>query len=226
MKKFYVAIAIAAILLIPFTLKAQYKEQIKRYDFGVKAGLNISSYTGEDSKLIGGNETADPESKLGLNLGCFLTYRFTPMFAVQPELSFSMQGANFTDGELDISQRLNYINISGFGKAEVEFENGAFLGLKVGPIIGLNISANQTTEMNGNEIASAEIPDAAGIVLDAAFGASYNFALGENWFSIEGRYTMGITSLYEKAQLEGGGSVDRSIKNSTISILIGYYFNE
>lgn len=56
--------------------------------FNVKAGLNLSSYIGENSD--------NSKFKPGVRLGVGMEYQFNEMVALQPSLFFSQKGAKYS----------------------------------------------------------------------------------------------------------------------------------
>ena len=76
---------------------------------GVKAGINIANVSGDDV------ENAD--SKLGLIGGGFLTYKISDMFAIQPELLFTMKGSKSKETDA-IGTSETTINYNGLGKLD------------------------------------------------------------------------------------------------------------
>ena len=61
--------------------------------FGVKAGINLANLSIDDA-----DDTFDPENRTGFVAGVFVTVRGGGVFAFQPEVLFSQQGAKFSDG--------------------------------------------------------------------------------------------------------------------------------
>ena len=58
--------------------------------FNVKAGLNLSSYIGENSD--------HSEFKPGARIGVGMEYQFNDMISLQPSLFFSQKGAKYSSG--------------------------------------------------------------------------------------------------------------------------------
>lgn len=58
--------------------------------FNVKAGLNLSSYIGENSD--------HSEFKPGARIGVGMEYQFNDMISLQPSLFFSQRGAKYSSG--------------------------------------------------------------------------------------------------------------------------------
>ena len=57
--------------------------------FNVKAGLNLSSYIGDNSD--------HSKFKPGVRLGVGMEYQFTDIISLQPSLFFSQKGAKYSD---------------------------------------------------------------------------------------------------------------------------------
>jgi len=58
--------------------------------FQVKAGLNLSSYIGENSD--------HSKFKPGARIGVGMEYQFTDLISLQPSLFFSQKGAKYSSG--------------------------------------------------------------------------------------------------------------------------------
>ena len=71
------------------TLAATECVNAQKVNFGVKAGLNLSTWSYDDASL-----------RPGFHAGGFATVQFSRMFAVQPEVMYSMEGAAW-EGKLD-----------------------------------------------------------------------------------------------------------------------------
>ena len=135
---------------------------------GVRAGLNISTI-----------EDIEASSKTGMYAGVFGNFRFAKFYSLQPELNFSMQGANDvylsaryfpeTDGgKADIP--LNYLGLSVINKFHFKSFN-----LQVGPTLDFLMSDSM---YNRNNVDFA-----------MNFGAGYDIT---NNISVEARYKMGV----------------------------------
>ena len=91
-------ILIALLSLYAVTLNAQQMPS-----FGVKAGVNIASITGDDVDEL--------SSRTGIHLGLIAEFGMTDILAIRPELNFSMQGADISEPGFDGNFKLNYLNI-------------------------------------------------------------------------------------------------------------------
>jgi outer membrane protein with beta-barrel domain len=174
MKKAILCLSIIALAVV--SANAQVK-------FGLKAGLNLSSYTGKDAALFGGGK----EGKLDFNGGGLVNIGLCKSFSLQPEIFFSGQGTRFAVG-----------NSNGGGEFDVDYVNVPLLikynvtkgfALEAGPQVGFLISAigkpYTTGESAINEKSYFNTMDYA-----VAFGASYltNANLG-----FDARYNWGLS---------------------------------
>ena len=95
MKKLMLLAAVAV-----FGLSNVNAQEVK---FGVKAGVNFASLTGDDADGLDG--------KTGFHVGGVAVIGISEKFAVQPELVYSSQGAKDTEEGVDVDYNLDYINL-------------------------------------------------------------------------------------------------------------------
>jgi len=64
---------------------------------GAKAGLNLAKVSGDNAKfgIEGTQLSIEPENKLGFAGGLFLNIKFMDYFSIQPEMLYSMKGAEY-----------------------------------------------------------------------------------------------------------------------------------
>lgn len=95
MKKIYLVMVMAMLSL------AGYAQDLS---FNVKAGVNLSSYTGADA--------SGAEYKPGARVGVGLEYAFNDMVSLQPSLFFSQKGAKYSYAlsDLHIEELSKYVN--------------------------------------------------------------------------------------------------------------------
>ncbi|WP_036930179.1 porin family protein [Prevotella sp. 10(H)] len=84
MKRFFSTNALVLILLM---LSANLSAQDKPLTFGVKAGVNLSNFTGKGAK--------GTDSRVGFNAGVTLDYQFTQELYLLTGLEFTMKGSQF-----------------------------------------------------------------------------------------------------------------------------------
>lgn len=173
--------------------------------FGVKAGANLTTFTGD---------VEDLDSKVGFHVGGFAEIKLTDKFAVQPEILFSTQGAKEKEsspfGSFEYKTNLSYLNIPVMAKYYVAEK----FSLEAGPQIGFLLSAKAKFD-GGGESGDEDIKDGLkSIDFGVNFGAGYDFT--EN-VSVGLRYNLGLSNISDS---EGDGKV----KNSVFSLSVGYKF--
>ncbi len=190
--------------------------------FGAKAGLNVSTLTGD---------VEDTNSLIGAHAGVFAEFKISDKFSFQPELLFSMQGAkekisgteslggetySFTE---ETKLKLSYINIPLMAKYYVAEK----FSLEAGPQIGFLMSAKGDYEYSEtfggetfSESASEDVKDGfKGIDFGLNFGAAYDFT--DNLFAGV-RYNLGLGDINDVEDFDG------KINNSVFQVSIGYKF--
>ena len=175
--------------------------------YGVKAGPTFATLTGDDTDNL--------DAKIGFFFGGLAELEVTDMFSVQPELLFSSQGTKYSDSDgFDGKLKFNYLNLPVMAKVYVS--DGFFF--EAGPQLGYLLSAKDEYESPG--LSGEDDLKDEGFVKDIDVGA--NIGLGyqlDSGLNIGARYNFGLTNIND---LEDSG--DFSIKNSVISLLVGFRF--
>ena len=202
MKK--ITLSIVAVLAFGFANAQEVK-------FGAKAGLNVSTLTGDVN---------DASSRVGFHVGGFAEIKLSDKFSVQPELLYSAQGAKFETSGAGFSEEdkfnLAYLNVPVMAKYYVAEK----FSLEAGPQIGFLLSAKNDfsySDSGESESGKVDIKDGfKSIDFGVNFGAGYDFT--EN-LSVGVRYNLGLSNIAEKVE----GS-DAKVKNSVFSLSVGYKF--
>lgn len=142
-------------------------------DFGIKAGANFSTLT----------DATGLKNKTGFHGGLFLGLKFNDKIALQPELLYSQQGAEFDMGKID----LNYINVP----VVVKYYLVQGLNIQMGPQFGFVVDDNIS-----NAIFEAEDFDVSGVI-----GAGYDFPFG---IRLDARYNFGFTDVVKDTGSKNG----------------------
>ena len=174
MKKTILSLSIITLAVV--SANAQVK-------FGLKAGLNLASYTGKDASLLGPGK----EGKLDFNGGGLVNIGLSKSFSLQPEVFFSGQGT-----------RLDVGSLTGAGEFDVDYVNVPLLlkynltkgfAVEAGPQVGLLISAIGKSYTSGqsaiNEKSYFNTMD-----YSIAFGISY---LTDANLGFDARYNWGLS---------------------------------
>lgn len=179
----------AATLVLPQAAAAGVK-------FGLKGGANIANVNGSFSDSL-----SDWKSTVGFCGGIFLELNLGRVLTIQPEVLYTMKGADTGDGKL----KFDYIEIPVLLKIRIPM-GSVHPFIFAGPAFGWNLKA---------AIAGFKIEDMPTSDYSAVFGAGLQ--LGGS-IHIDARYTMGLQKL-EVPDLE---TID--LKNGVLSATIGLAF--
>jgi hypothetical protein len=175
---------------------AQAQKGSPHTEFGVKAGVNISNVSVDNS--------TNPDARASFHVGGLAHIHLDKQFAIQPELLFSSQGYKYTIAGTDYKVAINYITIPILG--QLMFGEG--FRVETGPQPGIMVSAR--SKVNGN---SSDVGDSFKTFdLSWAFGLGY---LTSSGFGVDARYNLGLTKIND-----GGGS----IKNRVFAAGVFYQF--
>ena len=202
MKK--LVITLGLVLVFAMSASAQ-DEGVGLTAKGFKAGLNMANVTGDDAE-------GDLSSKMGFAVGVFFTYNFSPTFALQPEVLYTMKGVTETALGIDIDIKLDYIEIPVLFK--FTFGQGTTKPcFFAGPAMAFLMSAKMEAMGESLDIKDQTKSMDLGIVV----GGGVDFAMGNGTMTFDGRYTMGMSSIDDT-------DYDEDIKNTNISFMLGYGF--
>ncbi len=197
-------VLLAIVTLLTFsTINAQEAttNTAQQAKFGLKAGLNISSFTGD----AGGTT-----SKAGFHAGAFVEIKLSEKFALQPELVYSSQGVNVDYEGLDGDMvfELGYLNIPVMAKYYVTPK----FNLEAGPQIGFLTSAKGKYQGQTVDIKDYFKSMDFGINI----GTGYDFT---DHVSAGLRYNAGLVNIGETPD-----DSDEKIGNGVWSLSLGYKF--
>ena len=165
------------ILTITVLLLVVSKSGAQNAEFGLKGGLNVTD--------LHTNFTNSLDPRTSVYVGGLVHIHLSKIFAIQPELSYSCQGATQnTDGGV-IAWRLNYVVLPVL--LQYMFDNG--FRLETGPQLGLLASAK---EKNGGTITDIKSNYTTGD-FSWSIGAGY---LTPSGFGVDARYNVGINNIY------------------------------
>lgn len=185
-------------LLLLFVCAASFAGAQAQANFGLKAGLNIASFTGD---------VEDVKSKIGFNVGGFAELPLASAFSLRPEVVFSSQGAKAEGEGEDVSLNLGYLNVPVLGKWTSESGFFAETGPQVGFLLNAKVKADNVDVDMKDYYKSIDF--------SWAFGIGYEFAPN---LGVNGRYNLGLSNIAAESEGEG------SIKNSVIQVGLFYKF--
>lgn len=198
MKKFYFTI-----ILVFFISTASISQNVL---YGVKAGLNLSKFSGNSNDPFSGYD-----GKVGFHLGGIIEFSLTEMFSLQPELLYSYQGTDINSGERVI--RINHLQLPILGKYYIVDGLSAEAGPVLGYLISAKYNANFTSE-GGRE--TRDITDNfKSVDVAFAFGASYTL-ISDLFFGL--RYNFGISDINDD------GLKSSKTSSNVFQVSAGYFF--
>ena len=148
-------------LIVLFTTKSLSQG----VDLGIKVGANFATLT----------ELPNVDTRTGLNFGAFFTIKFNDKIAIQGDVLYSQQGAEFDLDKVD----LDYVNVPIVFKYYLVKR----LNLHVGPQFGFLVSDFDASEFE-DSYKSTDVSGVVGLGLDLPLG-----------FRVDGRYNFGLTEL-------------------------------
>jgi hypothetical protein len=185
---------------------------------GFKVGLNLAKFTGSD--------VTEASMRTAFVFGGFITYSFTELFAIQPELLYSMKGSKrkVFDEQLsenvDVTYKLNYIEIPVLFRIQLAGGGNFKPNFYAGPEIGILLSAKGNGTTSGVSV-DVDIKDqckSTDIGLIGGVGADYLMGTGKLTFDI--RYDAGLSKVFKAVN----GFPEPKVNNSAITFLVGYGF--
>jgi len=183
---------------IGLSAMAQTKTAAKTTTFGIRAGVNLSTFGGDDAD--------DVKSKIGLNAGVYANILISNGFSIQPELAYSQLGCKFEDGG-DIRYALDYITLPVLAK--YDFSNSGF-SLYAGPQIGFLATAKIKDDNDSEDVKdSFKSTDFAGIL-----GAQY--LIPSTKFGLTLRYQFGLSNIVDEDNVD--------LKNNAATLGVFYNF--
>ena len=188
---------IAALMVAALSANAQ--NEVGQITLQPKAGINISTVTGD----------GDQKAKVGLVAGLEAEYGIAENFGIAFGALYSMEGCKFTDyagTDKSLNFNLDYINIP----ILAQFYPVKGLAIKAGVQPAFNVRSKASYD--GTSVKLKDLGyEINTFNLSIPVGLSYEISN----FVIDARYNIGITKLVKDSE-QG--------RNSTISITVGYKF--
>lgn len=203
------------ILLFVFTCLSLGYLQAQDVKYGVKAGLNFSNLA-INPEL----DFPSPNSRLGVHLGGFAQFSLGNNLSVQPELTFSTQGAN--DEDKDDWQRVetSYLNLAGVFKYTLQNNINFSIGPQLGFLTGGEF-IKEDKEDGERKIHSASHV-LSGTDLSIGFGVGYTLSSG---IDLSLRYNHGLNNINDNPADLAFYKPSQTIKSKVLQVSVGYIFN-
>lgn len=158
-------------------------------DVGIKAGATFANLT----------DVTDASTKTGFVGGAFVTIKFSDKIAIQGDLLYSQQGADFDSDKIN----LDYINFPIVFKYYIIKR----LNIQAGPQFGTVVSDNFKTNVDYN---SFDVTGVVGIGLDLPLN-----------LRVTGRYGFGLSDI---SFIGYYGTAETNSKNSVFTLTAGFSF--
>jgi hypothetical protein len=193
MKKIFITVSLVSL----FTAGA-YAQGLSG---GLKVGANFSN-----QKLSAQGESESLDSKVGFQVGGYLTSMISDKFGIQPELLYSGMGAK----ESDVNFNLSYLSVPVMLRYNVA-EN---VNLQAGPQVGFLLSAKAKYE--------GESEDMKEMFNSIDFGAAFGLGLDFGKINASARYYLGIANIAADEFIEDSEIDDLKWKNSAFQLSVVY----
>jgi Outer membrane protein beta-barrel domain len=190
-------------LALVFITATSFATANAQFAFGVKAGGNFSTLTGD----VDGAQTL-----FGFNAGAYVKLPLARFVSLQPELVYSGQGATYNTGDGTESQHLNYVNVP----ILLKFAHRSGLYLETGPQAGFLLSANDKLAGNSTDIKS-DLKSA-----DFAWVFGFGFKVPRSPLGIDFRYNAGLSNIVSDQQVNPGGNTQTTVHNGVFQIGLTY----
>lgn len=192
--------------------------QTEKVKIGVKAGVNISNLTVDESEL-------NSSGKTGFTAGIMVEIPIAKNFSLQPELLYSQQGTKITFSDEEVTNshykstiELNYLNIPVMLKYYVI----KGLSVQAGPQIGILLKANnkyQDNFLGYDSQGNFNLKEySSGIDTSVNFGLGYQL---KNKFYTDVRYNISYSNVFKDGDVNH--FIDNNMKNKVFQITLGYF---
>lgn len=159
--------------------------------FGIRGGINVSSYIGE---TIGGSNGI-----YAYHAGVYAKFPKKEHDYWQAALFYSVKGNRYNNDYIDVVQRLYYIDLP----VTYHYCNDLGIGLLGGPQLSVLLKpTNEIVSGSDNVDVLKIFENDAFRPYDLALAGGFMFDL-ENVFNIEGRICMGILNFVDRKKLDG-----------------------
>ena len=176
------------------TVSSFAQQAVGTFTIQPKIGLNLANLTKGDADL-----------RVGLAAGAEFEYQVADIFSLSAGAIYSMQGCKKNISGIDVTSKLDYINVPIL--ANVYVVKG--LAVKLGLQPGFNVSHKVSVD-KGSTSGSTVIPGVKSVDLSIPVGLSYEYSN----FVFDARYNFGVTKVADNADS----------KNSVFQFTLGYKF--
>ena len=203
---------LTSLLIVLFMTAAmvQHANAQNPISFGLKGGLNIANLHGSD---------IERDTRTGVLLGAVLEINVPVLpFGVESGVYYSQKGAEFSDGNIESSLKLDYIEVPVMAKFQLGPPGPITPSLAIGPYLGFNINAEEEHVSGGVYTGTNDISDRiSGTEFGGVAAVGFDFNLGITKLNATARYSYGFTSVWDDSDVD-------SDRNAVFSIAVGIMF--
>lgn len=192
-------VAVAAAFFVVSPASAQSSSP----DFGITAGLNLSTLSGAEQN------SASRSYRPGFMGGGSVIFPLNEMTGLQAELLYSQQGVNLSDNGFEGSIKLSYISIPvlvrfALGDPKASTRPAVYIGPYVAFKTGCSVEGKTANFSASSDCSSSgtDIP-----VKSSDFGATFGGAVDFGALGVFARYSLGLISI------DNSGTNSEDIKN-------------
>lgn len=206
------------------------------FKFGVKGGVNLSTFTGGDKESIFG----DPDYKTSYHFGIIPGYQFDDFWGIKPEILYSSKGYQLTytlptsnvnvpggTDHYNEKTNLNYISVPlllNINAGPVYFELGPEFAYMLAVTQELKIETRNANDDKVGESKDEEHTEKDDLGVNS-FDFGYVAGIGVNLpagFGLGARYNGGFMSIFDIKDPTNGDDIN--VKNSTFMFSLNYTF--
>jgi opacity protein-like surface antigen len=193
---------------------------------GIKIGLSLSEFTYDSPSADLGDKI-----KTGLCFGGYVSFKLTPNLALQPEVLYAQRGGNDEEegrdeqgdptGTFETRYSFDYLEIPVLARVSIRTGGTITPCILAGPAIAFKLSSKvkwpPDPVLHDDTGSEEEVDWIKSNDFRFVLGAGADIAVGNVTVSVEARYGIGLSNIYE-----GGGQT--TMKHRIISILAGLGF--
>jgi len=168
--------------------------------FGVRAGVNLSAFTGEFGDLVG------PDQRVAANVAFVYEYDFVPWLSLHTGLGYSGKGgvthsegtdeAGNPTGTSDETWSFDYLEVPVLMRGRMPAFGATHVFAELGPMIDVRLSGKIATGVPG--VGDLSLTSRMNTVdLGFGAGAGIEFPAGPGRLGLEARYTHGFDDLFD-----------------------------
>jgi len=180
---------------------------------GIKGGVNFATLSGPDSEFY----DFGPQRYTTFSVGGFMVYTKDEKINIQPEVYYCRKGVKYDEYDVEITFKLDYIDVPVLATYELAENIRAFAG----PSLGIYLGSSYEVLVDGSMEESgdlSEYADMSGIDFGLVLGGSFSM----NKIIFDARYSFSLTTVVNEWYDEGDTTVN--VKNNLIQLLVGYKF--